>query len=594
MQQLDRQPYPATGPWHFVSQAFGAYWTNDCAKGDEAIMGLQQLMASDANKPEAPGSPTEIEGGFHWQVFQIARILSLFGSNGVYAPHRMGPQAEEAAKELIWKWLEPRARLVLVEPSKDWWIWGSENHHLQAWFSMWGALNLFAKDPEYRDRQFADGSSVPQLKLAFDDYFKRWIRNRATRGLFVECGSPTYAAYSFSGFYNLVDFSDDPELRRLAKTFLDLAWTQWALEQMDGVRAGSRHRSYPGPASLLEGACDALAWYHFGIGDVKSAHPTVLCTATSSYVPPDFVNEIAHKRAQLGAYEITSRQPGLSDPAVFSATNFVNDPQYPFYVKRGIYTLDPQCRSMLRRTFATPEFILGTTMVAPLPQKAWTDISSQNRWDGVIFSGPHSPRIFLQPKPPAQGSIYNTEWSVQSQGVLLAQRLPFTNATTQRVWFSGSLQREEKKGWIFVEAPDAYAAVKVVDGAWSWEPDGPAYRHNGGRFIPVPGNWLAPENEFSPIILEVVPKSAYRNFAAFQNATLADRLTRSAHRVDFTSSFYHTTVSLFTDFKELPQIDGKAINLESPLSFDGGVLQSTFGGHEVKLHVFGQDHLFTF
>ncbi len=207
------------------------------------------------------------------------------------------------------------------------------------------------------------------MKLAFDDYFKRWIRNRATRGLFVECGAG-YEKYSLSGFYNLVDFSDDPELRRLARNFLDLCWAQWALEQIDGVRAGSRHRSYPGPVSILEGAADNLAWYHFGIGEANSSQPSVLCTASSSYVPPAIVDEIVRKREQLGCYEITSRQPGLADPAFAGPVNYVNDPQYPFYEKQGIYTLDPLCRSMLRRTYATPEFILGATMLAALPQKA--------------------------------------------------------------------------------------------------------------------------------------------------------------------------------------------------------------------------------
>jgi hypothetical protein len=522
------------------------------------------------------------------------RILELFGSRGNYAPHRMGTPAEEAAKQLIWTWLEPRARLVLVDPSKDWWVWGSENHHLQAWFSMWGALNLFANDPEYRGHIFADGSTVPQLKLAFDDYFKRWIHNRATRGLFVECGSPTYLKYSFSGFYNFVDFSDDPDLRRLAKEFLDLCWTQWALEQIDGVRAGSRHRSYPGLPSMQGGACDELAWYHFGIGPAHSKHPSVLCTVTSSYAPPAFVDEIVRNRSQLGTYEITSRQPGLADPSIKGPANYVNDPQYPFYVKQGLYTLDPQCRSILRKTYATPGFILGTTMVAALPQPAWTAISSQNRWDGVIFSGPGSPRIYIQPNPPAKGSIYNAQWSVQSKGVLLAQRLPFSNATTQRIWFSNSLSREVKEDWILAEARDAYAAVKVVDGTWTWQPDLATDWSAPQQFKPGLGAWVAPANAFSPVILEVVPKSAYPDLASFGKAVLCDSVTRSANRVDFTSGFYHTTLTLFTDTKHAPEIDGTAVNFEPPLSFDGGVLQSSFGGHEVKLHVFGQDHTFQF
>jgi hypothetical protein len=147
-----------------------------------------------------------------------------------------------------------------------------------------------------------------------------------------------------------------------------------------------------------------------------------------------------------------------------------------------------------------------------------------------------------------------------------------------------------------VEAQDAYAAVKVIDGAWKWEPDDVTYWREDQRrsFKPGLGLWLAPRKEFSPVILEAVPKNGYPSFAAFQEAVLHDSLTRSANRVDYSSAFYHTTVTLFTDFKQPPQIDGKAIDFESPMSFAGGVLQSSFGGHEVKLHVFHRDYLFAF
>lgn len=589
MQTINQKPFPAEGPWHHVSQAFGAYWMKDSAKGDQAMMALQQLKAE-----ETITTSSGAENGFHWQVYQISRVVELFGGNGVLAPHRMGLDAEKAAKLLIWQWLEPRAGMALVEPSKDWWLWGSENHHLQSWFSMWSALNLLARDPDYQKRTFADGSTVPQLKSAFDDYFKRWIRNRATRGLFVECGSPTYEKYSLGGFYNLVDFSNDQELRRLAKEFLDLNWAQWALEEVNGVRAGSRHRSYPGVSSIVEGGGDELAWYHFGIGKGSSVHPGVLCTATSSYVPPPLVTKIAEKRPELGRYEITSRQPGLLDPAFSGESNFVTNPNHPFYIKKGVFTLDSLCRSMLRKTYATPEFILGTTMVPPLTESAWSAISSQNRWDGVVFSGAGSPRIFIQPKPLKKGSIYNAQWSVQSKGILIAQRLPFSNAKSQRVWLSSSLKQEEKDGWIFVEAPEAYAALKVADGGWAWEKDSADYWHDPKSFKSGLGRWLIPEKELSPVILEVVPKDAYPDFKTFQKQIVRNTLVRADDRIDYTSDYYQTTVTLFTDFQKLPCIDKETVDFQPSASFAGGILESAFGGNQVKLHAFDQEHIFQF
>jgi hypothetical protein len=63
LRELDRAPYPESGPWHFISQAFGAYWTNDCATGDKAIMGLEQEMTTEAETPSVHSPPAELEGG---------------------------------------------------------------------------------------------------------------------------------------------------------------------------------------------------------------------------------------------------------------------------------------------------------------------------------------------------------------------------------------------------------------------------------------------------------------------------------------------------------------------------------------------------
>jgi len=583
MKSLCRKPFPKDGGWFYVGQALANYWTGNAAKGDEAIMDL----ASRKVEREQEGA----DSGFHWQAYQVARIILLFGQNGAYAPGRMSPEAEKAAKQVLWTWLEPRARAALVEPDKDWWIWGSENHHLQMWGSMWGLLNVFARDPEYSGRKFRDGSTVPQLKKAFDEYFKRWLRERATRGLFVECGSPTYAKYSLGVMYNFVDFSDDPDLARLATNFLDLCWAQWALEQIDGKRGGSRHRCYPGDPAILESADGGLTWFHFGVGE-PSVHPGTWCTATSSYAPPQLVSDIARERPKLGAYQITSRQPGLADAGIPKSVQYGSDPKDALFQVQGNYHLDPNCGSLLRKTYATPDFILGASMVPALKQNAWTSISSQNRWDGVLFAGPRSLRIFVQPQKAPKGSYYNAQWSVMDQGALIIQRLKESTATTNRVFFSEGLTRTEKDGWIFVEAPQAYAAVKVVAGGWKWEEDSAAYWRE--KFKPGLGTWLVPEKEFTPIIMEMASKTAYATMEQFQKAILANPLRASAKQVEYTSQHYQTTLTLSPDYSAPPQINHVAVNYDAPLSFDSPMLQSKFGSDEALLKAFGQTHVFSF
>ena len=587
MDRLHQRPYPESGPWHFVGQALGSYWVGDSAAGNAAIDAL-------AGQAVAPETAAGEESGFHWQAFQIARIVLLFGARGSYRPGVMAAQEERLAKGLLWAWVEPRARRVLTDVDKDWWVWGSENHHLQAWISLWSSLVVFDGDPDYATRKFADGSTVPELKKAFDEYFKRWVRNRATRGLFVECNSPTYAKYSLSALYNLVDFADDSELRRLTVQFLDLTWAQWALEQIDGVRGGSRHRCYQGDGSVLGATAANLAWIHFGLGEARSAHPSTWCTATSGYAPPDLVARIVHERASLGPYEIDSRQPGLADPAAPAGANYVDDPKYPFFVKQGVYTLDPACRSLLRRTYATESFVIGCTMLPALPLARWTSISSQNRWDGILLAGPGTPRIFVQPLKPETGSAYNAQWAVQQKGVMIVQKIRFAKgAPDQRVWISNRLTTEEKGGWIFARAAKAYVAIKIAHGESSWEEDSPAAWRNPGAFTEL-GRWLVLKDSSSPIVFEVSPQDRCANFGAFQEEILSNTFRESAGVLEYHSAQYQTALTLFEDGKRSPLIDGTPVNYEPPACFAGELLQGSFGGSAVTLKAFGEEHIFDF
>lgn len=580
---LAKSPYPRSGLWRDVAQALSAYWVGENAKGDAAV----ESIAIGAKKEVAKQT-----AGFHWQAYQLARIVLLFGEKGVRDPGRMSPEAEQVAKETLWQWLAPRGSGSLVDPSRDWWQWGSENHHIQAWISFWSALQVLAKDDTYAGRSFADGLTVRELKVGFDSYFTRWIRHRATHGLFVETNSPTYAKYSLSGLYNLVDFADDAELRRLSREFLDLCWAQWALEQVDGVRGGSRHRSYAGGPSIEGSSLGNLAWYHFGIGDAQSRHPSVLCTITSAYQPPDFVREIITRRTELGDYEVVSRLPGLLAQTRTVEANFTTDRANPMFSDRGVAQYDPDCRLILRRTYSTPAFVIGATQLAPLPMDRWASTSSQNRWDGVTFAGTEAAGLFVQPPKARKGSIYNTQWSVQDRGVLLVQRLPFTNSKGQRVWFPHGLSRTEKDGWIFVEAPHAYAAVRVVQGGTSWVADAATDWMEAEAYKPGLGDWLVLADESSPIVIEVAPRSAYADAAAFQKEILQNPLSNEVARVEYRSTHYDTKLSLYKDQSRLPEINGVPLDFGSTKSFAGSVLEGE--GDVVRLKTFGREHVFNF
>jgi hypothetical protein len=260
----------------------------------------------------------------------------------------------------------------------------------------------------------------------------------------------------------------------------------------------------------------------------------------------------------------------------------VADPANPFHVAQGVYTLSPGCGSLLRYTWCTPDFVLGTSMVPARPKEDWANISSQNRWEGVIFGGHPSARIFVQPLQPARGSVYNANWSVQNRGVLIVQRLTTSNARGQRVWFDKSLLRSERGGWVFAEAPRAFAALRVVEGQTDWQPD-TVGQHREGKGPTDLGLWLNCQAEFSPVILEVARKSAFKSLSAFQDAVLAGKLAWEGRRLSYTSAIYRTTLSLPADYHGLPQVDGRPIDYQPKAVYDSPFIRSDVGSGVVTL-----------
>lgn len=568
------KPYPPDGCWRHEDFALAAYWLNQrTAEADKAILTERE--------EEFPASLKD--GSFHWHAYLLERIYFLFGRPSKRFPGRMSEEAEASLLDMLWQWAGPRCRLEMTLPERDWWTWGSENHHAQAWASFWGAAQIFARHADYKGRRYADGTTPAEMAAAFNDYFKRFARERAAKGLLVECNSG-YNKYTLGGWYNMADFSEDAGLRQRMAMLLDLFWADWASEQINGVRGGSRHRCYPGTDSTAGSSMDGLAWFHFGLGRENSQHPSHMCAATTFWRPSPVVVDLAMDVAGRGVYESWSRRPGLAQPpkAGGPPPNYASDPGHPFHEPRGVYRLRPEGGGLLRYTYGTPDFVMGTSMVEARPKEDWTAISSQNRWEGVIFAGHPTARIFAQPLKPARGSVYNANWSVQKRGALIVQRLKTSNARGQRIWFDGSLRRAERDGWVFAEAPQAFAAVHAVSGSTAWEADA-AEQHHENKGPPGAGLWLKCADEFSPVIIEVARKSDFPGFGEFQRATLANPLRWEKGRLDYTSRWNKATLTLFADYSRPPLLDGQPLDYAPRRVFGSPFIQSDFGSAVVTI-----------
>ncbi len=568
--------FPPTSYMHYQAFALAAYWLNErTAEADQAIL----------TEREKEFLPAIAKNDFYGYAYILERIYFLFSRSSKHFPGRMSAEAESALLDMLWRWAEPVCRRELTLPERDWWSMGSENNHTAAWSSFWGAAQIFAQHPDYKNRRYADGTTVPEMAKAFDDYYKRYARNAATSGLLVECNSG-YNKYTLGGWYNMADFAEDPELRRRMSMLLDLFWADWAIEEINGVRGGSRHRCYPGENSTSHSNMDELAWYPFGFAPANSQAPGVVCGATTFWRPSSLVAELALDWNSRGVYEYISRRPGRLEPRKTGEPplNFVTDPKHPLFLPNGVAALRPEGGGLLRYSYCTPDFVMGTSMVEALTAKDWAGMSSQNRWEGAIFAGHPTARIYVQTRGnTGTGSSYNANWSVQKRGVLIVQRLKTANAKGQRVWFDGALTRAERDGWVFAEAPQAYAAVRVVNGDRTWKPDAPEMHHGDKVRALANGMWLECADEFSPVIIEVARKADCKDFAAFQASTLGNALKWENHRLDYTSALNHATLTLFADYSQVPQVDGVPVNYAPKKAYVSPFIEGDFGSGVVTL-----------
>lgn len=572
--------------WNRINFAIAAYWRNqDIAVADAGLISL--LNDSVEFTDPINGDPyyktayqDDVDRDhFHWNGYLLARIYFLFSSNSTYFPGRMSAVAEDAVLQMLWDWLATQCRLEYADPANVHISWGSENHHAQQWVGFWSACQIFKDLPAYQNQLFADGSTPIQNAVGFDAFFKAYCRERSLKGGTVEVASPTYAKYTLNTWLNLYDFADDPLLKQAADRLIDIYWADWAIEQLDGQHGGSRHRNYPGSPTITGNGAAGHSWILFGLGQEIPKHPGDMSAISTFWRPSRATIALVLGSDELGTYQYKSRRLGVRDP---------NPPPLPTELLSHSWNpLDPDGGSLFRTTWRTPSFVMGMSQVGLLEANEWIAFSSQNRWNGVIFRGQPETRIFTQRPypgtPDRAASETNAEWGVQNKGAMILQRITkHTNANGQAVWFDFDLSVSEINGWIFAVAADAYAAVRIVDSEWDWVPDSDKYHRGGNENLNL-GQWAELIDQYSPIIIEVGRKSDYAGYSAFRNEILSNPLAWNGSQLDYTSTHYGTTLTLFADESAPPRIDGIPVDLSPVKNYDSPYLKGDFAGGPVMI-----------
>lgn len=571
-------PYPALAPdsdyqifgWHHLDFALAALYMNvEIERANASVLAVVEQ-----------GAEGRIEHGneerFHWLAPLLCRIYELFHADSPHFPARLTPETEAGIRDVMWAYIEGRSDLSQYSLDRVWWMWGSENHDAQRLATLWGGLSILQREEGWRNRELASGGTVAEHFEAINRFVKERLREHVRRGMLVECASPGYGKYTLQCWHNFYDFGD-AELRHLAEAALKLWWADWAQEQIGAVRGGAKARVYQGPHAQRGDRDDTLgmAWFHLGIGR-SSRHPGVMCLATSDYRLPPVVVDLALDVEGRGTYEILSRRPGLMadrDPATYPRRRLPGDS----------YQLDPDYGGLLRVTYCTPDFIMGSWTMEKRSRHDWSAISSQNRWQGVIFAGSdRNARIFPQCEGLGNGKTYNQYWGVQSGSTMILSRLepPLSHqAGDLRVFFSDALERSQDGLWVFARAESAYAAVRLPDTAEhvTWDDE----------------NWLRLPNSNAPLVIHCARSEDYADMESFAAACRAAHYELTPEVLTFQAPggpamrFFHAS-------DRLPEVDGEPANLEPPFTYaspfvrgewPAGVVTIRKGSRELTLDV---------
>jgi hypothetical protein len=143
-----------------------------------------------------------------------------------------------------------------------------------------------------------------------------------------------------------------------------------------------------------------------------------------------------------------------------------------------------------------------------------------------------------------------------------------------RIWFAGEelgLPTEENS-WVFAETPGAYAAVRVVDGGYTWE-------DQSGR---VNGKWLVCMNEYSPVILEVDKKSNYKSFEEYRSKVIGNKLSFDKNVLKYTG-IYGDEFIFYADYSNSPKINSTPVNYAPDKTYDSPFLKSDWNSGIVNI-----------
>ncbi len=555
---------------------------------------------------------------FNWTLFG-------FSSFGRIKANRLSPEAEALWLEGYWEHCKFKNDIATARRSV-WNVTGSENHDINFKHENLLSSQIFMNLPEYKDRIYPNlgrmagygygrgsafslgGDDMPMAlgsgnyKDGKDyrpaDHYKAWvtfwkeyIRERAKRGFFNEHNANGYVLHTGRFLHDIYAWSDDPELKEQARMVLDLAWAQWAQDQLLTFCGGPATRGEPGHRRMGM----------IGEGLLGAPHSLSAFYSFSDYELPRQIWETLLGRSQMGEYAYISRKPNEARdewprPAGTEYTMLIN----------------PDSR-MKRYSWVTPDYVMGTRM--DHPDALYCHIWASG--EGVIFP--------TTPDATVHWTVYPA-LSVQSKSAMLLRINP-TFRGRNPTWYPAATHRSdmlkvtfgkgidelvERDGWVFIQEGRAFLATKIimpeVEGREELKrgPQSPAlpkayaydkkdhvglYRVESNPYTLTKdkkGNRIIEAKlEAAALVVEGSSLDHHKSFEAFQSDILDNPVTLKETIKRFIVTYRGCgndaeEITLNCSSLAMPTIDGKPIDYQCP-AFDSPWLKGAFGSGVVTI-----------
>ena len=136
---------------------------------------------------------------------------------------------------------------------------------------------------------------------------------------------------------------------------------------------------------------------------------------------------------------------------------------------------------------------------------------------------------------------------------------------------------------VFVETEGAYAVIRVVGSEFELtdkQVSNPSIE--GPVRIAPPGRVVIPDNEYAPVILEVMARTQVKDFAEFKQKAKACEVKMQGSVLNYTS-LYGDRMTFDSSYNNVPTINGKPVDYSPPNVHESPFLNSVYDSGVVTI-----------